>query len=173
MIFYPDRLRSERLITRFISPEDAHLWIPFFRSEKATALFPDFGLITAEEKAQYWIKRIIDRYETERYGFQWIYLKGTDVLVGQAGLLLQEVDGKEELEVGYHMLPNHWGNGYAPEAAKMFIDFAKEQQLSDSIISIIDIRNQNSQRVAQKNGLSLEKTTLWNNLTVGIHRKTL
>jgi RimJ/RimL family protein N-acetyltransferase len=44
----------------------------------------------------------------------------------------------------------YWGQGYAPEAAKLFGDFAFNNNHSDSIISIIDIRNLKSQRVAGK-----------------------
>jgi hypothetical protein len=47
--------------------------------------------------------------------------------------------------------------GYAPEAAKLFFDYALRNYLTISMISIIDIRNIKSQRVAEKNGLRKKK----------------
>ncbi len=173
MYRYEDRLTSERLSTQFIQLGDEKYWTPFFESAEATELFPDFGLDTPAERAKMWIDRILERYDEKTYGFQWLYLKDTKELVGQCGLLLQEVDGIQELEVGYHILPQHWGKGYAPEAAKLFMNYAAQNQLAESIISIIDVRNDNSRRVAEKNGLTLDKTTQWKDLNVNIYRKTL
>lgn len=173
MYYYTDQLTSERLVSKFIQPGDEKLWLPFFQSPEATKLFPDFGLNSLEERTHYWIVKQLERYAANRYGLQLLYLKNSDILIGQCGLLLQEVDGIKELEVGYHILPEYWGLGYAPEAARMFMNFAQEHQLSESIISIIDVRNNNSMRVAQKNGLTLDKNTVWNNLNVNIFRKKI
>jgi RimJ/RimL family protein N-acetyltransferase len=84
--------------------------------------------------------------------------------------MVQEVDGVNEIEVGYHIFKKYWGLGYAPEAAKLFIDYAFQNELTDSVISIIDIRNIKSQRVAEKNGLKREKQTIWSGLEVHIYR---
>jgi RimJ/RimL family protein N-acetyltransferase len=96
--------------------------------------------------------------------------KETNALIGQCGLLLQEVDGIRELEVGYHIIKKYWGKGYAPEAARLFLDFAVEHDLADSVISIIDIRNTKSMRVAEKNGLHRDKQTRWLDKDVFIYR---
>lgn len=173
MYHYTDQLTSDRLISKFIQPGDEKQWLPFFQSSEATALFPDFGLNSLEERTHYWIAKQLERYASNRYGLQFLYLKNSGILIGQCGLLLQEIDGVEELEVGYHILSKYWGLGYAPEAARMFMNFAQEQKLAKSIISIIDVRNNNSMRVAQKNGLKLDKSTVWNDLKVNIFRKNL
>ncbi|CAN5544418.1 hypothetical protein BH23BAC1_BH23BAC1_35930 [soil metagenome] len=73
--------------------------------------------------------------------------------IGKCGLLTQEVDGIKEIEVGYHIMKKYRRQGYAPEAAKLFFDYALRNYLTISMISIIDIRNIKSQRVAEKNGL--------------------
>jgi RimJ/RimL family protein N-acetyltransferase len=94
----------------------------------------------------------------------------TGAFIGQCGLLAQEVDGVQELEVGYHIFYKYWGQGYAPEAAKGFLQHAFENKLADSLISIIDVRNLKSQRVAEKNGLVREKQTRWSELDVFVYR---
>lgn len=168
--YYRDQLESRRLKTRFITAEDVLPWTEFFNDPKAIELFPDFGLTTIEERVQHWIDRQLARYSEHRYGLQMLMNKETGELIGQCGLLLQEVDGIKELEVGYHIISKYWGNGYAPEAARLFLDFAVEHDLADSVISIIDIRNVKSMRVAEKNGLYRDIQTRWLDKDVFIYR---
>jgi [ribosomal protein S5]-alanine N-acetyltransferase len=96
--------------------------------------------------------------------------KKSGAFIGQCGLLIQTVDDIEELEVAYSMMPQHRGKGYAPEAAKKCIDFAFANQLRDSVISIIHEDNLESQKVALKNKLSLDKRTMYDNNPVNIYR---
>jgi RimJ/RimL family protein N-acetyltransferase len=145
------------------------IWTEFFEDKEATEFFPPTKE-TSEQQASGWIDRLLLRYANKRYGLQALYKKDTHEFVGQCGLLLQEVDGIAELEVGYHILKKYWGNGYAPEAAQLFIDYAFKNNLAESVISIIDTRNVKSQRVADKNGLLREKETVWSGLEVYIYR---
>jgi len=167
---YLDGLETQRLTTRFLIPEDLPVWTEFFKDKEAVALFPAFGMTSPEDRARHWIDRQLARYQESRFGLQALIHKETNAFIGQCGLLQQEVDGREEVEVGYHIFQKYWGQGYAPEAAQRFIAFAFENHLADSIISIIDVRNRNSQKVADKNGLTREKQTRWYNFDVFIYR---
>jgi RimJ/RimL family protein N-acetyltransferase len=82
-------------------------------------------------------------------------------MVGQCGLLLQKIDGKLEIEVGYHIIQKYWGMGYAPEAAKLFVDFALENQLAQNVIAIIDVKNEKSIRVAEKLNMKFDRNSNW------------
>ena len=97
----------------------------------------------------------------------------TNEFIGQCGLLVQTVDGIKELEIGYSILPQFWKQGYATEAAKKCSIFAKENDFVQSLISIIHIDNLPSQKVALKNGMHLDKTTVYDNNPVHIFRKHL
>ena len=167
---YRDGLESQRLGTRFLKPEDATSWQEFMNDPRATEFFPASFFPEDIAPASFWIDSQLARYSSKRFGLQALVKKDTGEFVGQCGLLLQEVDGLQELEVGYHILPRYWGKGYAPEAAKLFIHHVFEQQLSDSVISIIDARNIKSQRVAEKNKLILDKKTNWRSIEAFIYR---
>ncbi len=167
---YPETLESARLSTRQLTIDDIGPWTDFFRDKDAVELFPEFGVKSNEARSKQWIERQLTRYANKRYGLQAIMEKGTKNFVGMCGLLSQEVDGKMEIEVGYHMFKKYWGKGYAPEAAKMFIDYAFKKGITDSVISIIDLRNIRSQKVAVKNGLKREKHTRWADLDVYVYR---
>jgi RimJ/RimL family protein N-acetyltransferase len=167
---YQDNLETNRLVTRFLTPEDQLIWADFFNDNEAVAFLPTFGLTSNIDRAKHWIERQLYRYNENKFGLQALIDKETKEFIGQCGLIKQEVDGKAEIEVGYHLLKKYWGNGYATEAAKVFMDYAFQNNLTNSIISIIDIRNIRSQRVADKNGLTREKQTKWSEIDVYIYR---
>jgi [ribosomal protein S5]-alanine N-acetyltransferase len=167
---YATNLESQRLRTSFLTKEHVTWWSEFFTTAPTVEFMQMFLKPTHAESAAFWIDSQLLRYSENRYGMQVLTDKKTNEKVGQCGLLLQEVDGIKELEVGYHVLHKHWGKGYAPEAAKMFIDYAFKNNLSESVISIIDIRNLRSQRVADKNGLKREKQTRWRDMDVFVYR---
>jgi len=96
--------------------------------------------------------------------------KSTGQLVGQCGLLVQEVDGTEELEIGYSILPKFWNRGYATEAAKKCRDFAFINSYTDSLISIVHKENIKSEKVALKNGMLQTKQTVFKDMPVNIFR---
>lgn len=170
MYTYPTSLESERLRSRYLANSDNELWENFLGDEESVEHFPPIDNMSLKEYSKFWIDTQLQRYKDNRYGLQAIIDKNTNELIGQCGLLSQIVDDIEELEVGYHVFRKYWGKGYAPEAAKLFIDFAFENNLSESVISIIHKDNVKSQRVAEKNGLKREKETLWRDLPVFIYR---
>jgi RimJ/RimL family protein N-acetyltransferase len=96
--------------------------------------------------------------------------KDNNEFVGQCGLLIHTVDNVEELEIGYSLMPEYRGKGFALEAANKCKDYAFANDLSDSLISIIHIDNKESETVAIKNGMRLDKTTSYNNSKVNIFR---
>jgi ribosomal-protein-alanine N-acetyltransferase len=167
---YEDGLVTDRLYTRFLTHEDIEPWTKFFEDKESIQYFPWVANDTAKERSRQWIERQLLRYKENRYGLQALIRKDTNEFIGQCGLITQDVNGTHELEVGYHVFRKYWGQGYAPEAAKVFFDYGFKNNQADSIISIIDIRNIKSQRVAEKNGLVREKQTRWLEMDVFIYR---
>src|ERR1700688_5033929 len=105
---YTDRLETDRLITRFLSIEDIKAWTDFFNNKEAVEFFPNYGYPTNEARAKSWIEKQLIRYADKRFGLQALIDKKTNNFIGQCGLLTQEVDGKTELEVGYHIFKKYW-----------------------------------------------------------------
>jgi RimJ/RimL family protein N-acetyltransferase len=72
-----------------------------------------------------------------------------------------EIDGVQELEVGYQFNRNYWGRGLATEAARACMEYARNQLGRHRIISMIRPENVPSCRVAERNGLKIEKQMEW------------
>ncbi len=167
---YEDNLQTERLTTRFLTMDDCQPWSVFLGDKECIKFFPKADFETPLDRSEFWIDKQINRYKENKYGLQALIDKNTGEFIGQCGLLLQDVDGIKELEVGYHIFKNHWRKGYAIEAAKFFKDYGLKNKQADSIISIIHHQNIRSQKVAINNGMQNEKESIWNGLDVLIFR---
>src|SRR5690606_2168803 len=132
--------------------------------KEAIEFLPNPGNASVEERAKFWIDKQLKRYADNEFGLQALIDKKTKRFVGQCGLLKQTVDEQSEIEVGYHIFKKYWGQGYAPEAARLFIDYAFQNNITNSVISIISVNNLKSQRVADKNALIREKQSTWSGL---------
>ena len=84
--------------------------------------------------------------------------------IGMIGLMIQEIDGIREPEVGYLVHRDHWRQGYAKEAALAVRDMAMDQRGHGHVISLIRPSNLPSQSVAKSIGMSLWKTTRFKGL---------
>lgn len=160
---------SSRLLFRKLEVSDYHIWLRFFE-DPLWSKYWTMKKQTPEEHCQQWFDKNFHRYANNLGGMNVVMEKKSGEFIGQCGLLFQTVDGSEELEVAYSIMPTHRGNGFAPEAAKKCIDFAFANQLRDSLISIIHESNVESQKVAMKNKLSVSKHTTFDNNPVRIYR---
>lgn len=170
MLYPPAYSTTQRLIIRPLTLNDVETWRAFTQDPVAMEFMMTFYKAETDIAA-HWIGFQLKRYTEGRYGLMALLDKQTNELAGMCGLLAQVIDDVPELEVGYHIMPQHWGKGYAPEAAKFFINFAFDNNLADSIISVIDVGNVKSQRVADKNGLFREKQTVQMGDDVFVYRK--
>ncbi|MEC7771626.1 MAG: GNAT family N-acetyltransferase [Bacteroidota bacterium] len=157
------------MIFRKLEESDFEDWLPFYHNPKSTQYWQ--GLPTNPvEACRTQFDRVFERYDNDLGGMNALILKESRELVGICGLLVQTVDNVKELEIGYSVLPNFWLQGFAFEAAKKCKEFAFENNLADSLISIIHVDNLPSQKVALKNGMLLDKTTTYKNNPVHIFR---
>jgi len=163
---------TARLNLRKVEESDIQPWTEFFINNPS---LPYLGIDLnkkPEENAKEWIDFQFKRYSENRYGHHALIEKETGEFVGMCGLLLQTVEDKTEIEIGYSLLSKFWGKGYASEAAHFFRDFGFEHENLDHIISIIDIRNIASQKVAVRNGMTVDRQIKYNNLDVYVYQIT-
>ncbi len=149
---------TERLLFRSTQLDDHSWWMAYINDATAIRFMP--FTVGSEEDCRLFIQRALDRYATDGSGLNAIVERASGHPVGMIGLLTQVVDGVDELEVGYHLLPSAWGRGYATEAAIACREFAREHAMASSVISLIDHGNSASQAVAKRNGMTYEKDTV-------------
>jgi RimJ/RimL family protein N-acetyltransferase len=76
--------------------------------------------------------------------------KETEQPVGQVGLMRMEIEGREEIALGYIIHNPFWRKGYAFEASEACIDYAFKELNAERVISLIRPENEPSIKVAQK-----------------------
>jgi ribosomal-protein-alanine N-acetyltransferase len=108
-----------------------------------------------------WIERNVRRYAEDGSGLRAVVLKGNGEMIGDCGPVWQEIDGQRELEIGYHIRRDHWRRGYATEAARAAMGYAFERFPVECLISLIRPENLPSRRVAEKNGLRVDREIEW------------
>ena len=148
-------IQTDRLSLRPITQDDADDLMDLFSDPVAMAYFPN---IKSRQETMVWIDSVLNRYQTDGYGFYACILKDSGLFIGYSGPLLQRnVDGRDEIEIGYGLIRKYWHHGYATEAAKACMDYAFDHLGAKRIISLIRPENQASVRVAQRNNLTVEK----------------
>jgi RimJ/RimL family protein N-acetyltransferase len=160
---------SERLHFRAVNEKYFPEWLSFMKDPRTQMHWFEPNE-PAEVKTKKWFERQEERYSKGLGGMNALIRKDTDTFIGHAGLLVQEVDGVEELEVAYSLLPEAWGMGYATEAARFCRDHAFAHGFTDSLISIIAVTNEPSKKVARRNGMTLDFTTTYKENPVEIYR---
>jgi RimJ/RimL family protein N-acetyltransferase len=150
-------LKTSRLILREFSPDDAES-LALVLSDPETMRFYPAALDHAGVEA--WISRNLHRYAEDGHGLWAMILKSSGELIGDCGLTVQEVDGVNEIEIGYHVRRDLWGKGLAPEAARACRDYGFDRLPVERLISLIRPQNLPSCRVAEKNRMTIWKEVI-------------
>ncbi len=160
---------TNRLLFRKIIPSDFNLWLPFYKDPTSTQFWE--GIEKDPEIAcEAHFSSIFNRYKKNLGGLNALLNKNTLEFIGMCGLLVQNVDSINEIEIGYSILPKYRKQGYAIEAAEKCKEFAQKNKLAKSLISIIHIHNTPSQKVALANGMQLDNKTTYKKNPVYIYR---
>ncbi len=151
-------LETERLLLRRITHNDLDDLLQIWGDAETMSLFPK--TLNRQEMAE-WIDRNLKRYEDFGHGIWAVILKDGQQFVGDCGLVIQDVEDVQEVEVGYHFNKKFWGLGLAAEAARGCMEYASTTLNRRRIISMIRPENLASRRVAERNGLKIEKEVFW------------
>ncbi len=152
---------TPRLILREFSANDADALGTILSDPETMRFYPaPLDRAGVEE----WIARNLRHYAQDGHGLWAMVLKATGELIGDCGLTVQPVDDADEIEIGYHVRRDHWGQGFATEAARACRDYGFVRLPVDHIISLIRPENLPSRRVAEKNGMTIWKEVVRKNI---------
>ena len=107
----------------------------------------------SREEAVDWIQRQEGRYARSRHGFWLVIDKATGHPLGQAGLLMVEMDGHEEVGLGYLIDRAQWGRGLGVKIAIAVVDYAFHELGESRIICPVRPENIASQRISIRIGM--------------------
>jgi RimJ/RimL family protein N-acetyltransferase len=160
-------LETPRLRLRELQQSDFDELYTMFNDPLVMRYYPS---TRDRQGTQQWIDWIRDSYAKRGYGLWAVELRSNGEFVGQCGLLLQDVDGAQHLEVGYLLKSTHWHKGYATEAARACKEYAFTTLGVPSVISLIRPVNTPSRAVAERNGMKVDQTTTFRGYETLVYR---
>jgi ribosomal-protein-alanine N-acetyltransferase len=150
-------LETPRLILRPFTIEDLDRMAELMANKDFMRF--SMGPKTLEETQKDFLEKVIN-WDRDGLPSQFaMIIRSSSALVGYCGFFHHEVDGKMEIEIGYRLDSNFWNRGLTTEAARAVRNHGFRDLKLDYVISLIHPENNPSRRVAEKNGMTLERET--------------
>ncbi|MGX7244119.1 GNAT family N-acetyltransferase [Enterococcus quebecensis] len=108
-----------------------------------------------KEKVKDWLTWNMTSYKENGFGLWAIIDQTSHAFVGQCGIVYSDVESESLLEIGYLVNKRYWNRGYASSASQLCLTYAKHELHAKRIHSIIRDNNSASQKVAEKNGMTI------------------
>ena len=165
------QLETDRLLLRAPVPEDADALAPMYADPEVMRFVGDGRTLTRAQTERS-VRRMIERWEADGFGLFTTVRKDDESVIGRVGLLVWNTDTWEpttradaadvpsEVEVGYTLGREYWGQGYATEAAGAVRDYALGELGAGRLIALIIHGNTASENVARKLGLDYERNIM-------------
>ncbi len=145
-------LRTERLLLRPWRPEDRARFAALNADPRVMEWFPA-PMTSAESDAS--ADRIEKQFRATGWGLWAVEIPAAAPCIGVVVLSPSESTlGFPSVESGWRLAAEHWGKGYAPEAAVASLRFGFEDLFLDEIVSFTSIGNAKSRRVMTKIGMT-------------------
>lgn len=143
-------LDTDRLTLRRFTLEDAPFLLRLLNEPSFLANIGDKGVRTEADAQRYLREGPLASYAAHGFGLWGVVLAATGVMIGMCGLLRRPT--LEAPDLGYAFLPEHWGAGYAVEAADGVVTHARDVLGLARLLAITSLDNEASIRVLRRVG---------------------
>lgn len=143
-------IKTERLGFRRLTHEDYDS-LHHILGDAATMYAWEYGF--SDEQIIEWINKNLMRYEKDGFAYHAAIDKASGELIGVMGALIENIDGTEQIGIGYIVAKKHWGKGYATEGARAWIQYAFEQLGAARVIADIRPENTAFRKAAERLGM--------------------
>jgi len=148
-------IKTDRLLINRITLDDAAFILELMNDKDWIKNVGDRGMTSIEDAEAYIKTRFLKTYEESNLGFFGLITKNSKEVIGIAGLVDRE--GVDHVDIGYGLLPNFRGKGYAFEATKAIYDYGYKQLKLEKIVAIVNPDNPTSIQLLSKLGMEFEK----------------
>lgn len=170
-----DTIESERLVLSRITMNDLDFYTRI-QSDPEVARFIGSGKPRTAQESRNWLEAVLASYASAQLGQLAVRRKSDSALVGRCGLsdavveavsapgavpkgwffraqAPQDIAIESVPELGYTFAKEHWGQGYASEAAGCVYRYVRSARELGKIMSVIGAGNLASLAVARKFGV--------------------
>ena len=146
-------LRTERLLMRRWRESDL---APFAALNADPAVMEHFVAPLSRAESDALADRIVRRWAEHGFGLWAVEVPGGAPFIGFVGLSYHDFPAHFTpcVEVGWRLAREHWGHGYATEAARESLHFGFEELGLEEIVSMTSRENLRSRAVMERIGMT-------------------
>ena len=150
-------ITTDRLLLRAWTALDL---IHFAKMNANPLVMKYYPRVMTTDESDVLANKIIDKMLVNGWGFWAVELREDNTFIGFVGLNEPhyELPVKPCVEIGWRLSNDHWGKGYATEAATASMDFAFKTLKLDQIYSFTSLPNTPSRAVMERLGMTNMKS---------------
>ncbi|MGR5067423.1 MULTISPECIES: GNAT family N-acetyltransferase [Vibrio] len=148
-------LNTERLILRLVSVEDAPFILELYNHPDFYRFVGDKQIRTLDEAQRYIELNMLHMQKLKGVSLLVVETKDDNQPIGICGLVKR--DTLTALDIGYGYLPTAYGKGYAIEAAKAVVKFARDGMNIENLVAITKNDNIRSISLLKKLGFQYQR----------------
>jgi len=132
-----ERQETKRLTFILHAVSDFDRWMTLFSDKNVVFYLGTDITLSTKKLCRLWFDKVFHRYDNNLEVMNALVDKRSNLLIDQFGLLVQSIGNEARFEIGYFVLPDYWNRGFASEPAQKCRDYAFENSLCKSLISIV------------------------------------
>ncbi|MBD2077300.1 GNAT family N-acetyltransferase [Phormidium sp. FACHB-592] len=161
----PNMLCGNRIVLKPLSQADLDL-ADRMNQDSETMKFVG-GLGTPRSRVEEFIQKQQEQFLCRGWGWMVIESQQGEKL---GFVFLQPCSRLSEIELGYRICRDYWGQGYATESAQLLLSHGLKELHFNPIVAAVDPLNIASERVLQRIGMQYWKDVDWETTPSGFAR---
>lgn len=146
---------TERLCMRPVTIDDSELMLSVWNDPDFIRNVADRGIRTEGQAREAISSGALKLFDDFGYGPCCLSLKSDGTMIGICGLFKRE--NLADPDIGFAVLPEYCGKGYAGEAATAVIDYSRDVMGLSGLTAIVSSGNKPSIGLIEKLGMSFER----------------
>ncbi|MDG5471384.1 GNAT family N-acetyltransferase [Jeotgalibacillus sp. ET6] len=165
-----ERIHTDRLYLREITIEDtAAIYNIVKEHEVGKWLAASKGL--SYEETEDYVKKLVEHWNQHQFGVWVVVNQLSEEIIGHCGLRF--IEDTQDIEIMYLLNKNHWGKGYASEAAQAAIDFSNHTLNVNQLVARVRVMNGKSIKTLTSLGFHFVEERNYNGRVLSFYKKVL
>jgi [ribosomal protein S5]-alanine N-acetyltransferase len=168
----PERLETGRLLCLRPSSDQLRDIETLLRDVRVADTLLSTGIVPTRDEVAANLVAKQSHWERHGFGLWTLYDRIDGSFVGRGGLQHTNATGENEVEAGWAIVPERWGQGLATELALAAVEVGLGPLGLPSVIAYTLPENTASRRVMEKAGFAYEREIEWVGLKHVLYRRS-
>ena len=146
---------SQRLTLRHLNAEDAAFCLELYNTPAFIEFIGDKNIRSISDAKCYIEDSPLRGYQEHGFSMFCVELSDTRERVGVCGLIRRAT--LPGVDLGFGFLPAHWGKGYAQEASRTMIEYARDTLALEQLLAITSLDNDRSINTLSRLGFEFSR----------------